>query len=51
MRIIKEKQLNIINQVLELNCKIEFSVRKNDSKPIFDLFKNLYEIKIKKIND
>jgi len=51
MRIIKEKQLNIINQVLELNCKIEFSVRKNDSQPIFDLFKNLYEIKIKKIND
>ena len=51
MRIIKEKQLNIISQVLELNCKIEFSVRKNDSQPIFDLFKNLYEIKIKKIND
>ena len=51
MRIIKEKQLNIINQVLELNCKIEFSVRKNDSQPIFDLFENLYEIKIKKIND
>ena len=51
MRIIKEKQLNIISQVLELNCKIEFSVRKNDSQPIFDLFENLYEIKIKKIND
>ena len=51
MRIIKEKQLNIVNQILELNCKIEFSVRKNDSQPIFDLFENLYEIKIKKIND
>ena len=51
MRIIKEKQLNIVNQVLELNCNIEFSVRKNDSNLIFDLFENLYEIKIKKVND
>ena len=51
MRIIKEKQLNIVNQVLELNCNIEISVRKNNSQLIFDLFENIYEIKIKKIND
>ena len=51
MRIIKEKKLNIINQVLELDCNIEISVRKNDSKAVFELFKQLFEIKIKKNND
>lgn len=51
MRIIKEKQLKIVNQVLELNCNIVISVRKNDSEAIFGLFNQLYEIKIKKIND
>ena len=51
MRIIKEKQLNIVKQVLELNCNIEISVRKNDSQSVYDLFENFYEIKIKKVND
>ena len=51
MRIIKEKQLNIVKQVLELNCNIEISVRKNDSQEIYNLFDKLFEIKIKKIND
>ena len=31
MRIIKEKQLNIINQKLELDCQITISVRKNEA--------------------
>ena len=51
MRIIKEKQLNIVKQVLELNCNIEISVRKNDSQEIYSLFDKHFEIKIKKIND
>ena len=51
MRIIKEKQLNIVKQVLELNCNIEISVRKNDSQSVYNLFENFYEIKIKKVND
>ena len=31
MRIIKEKQLEITNQKLEMNCEIQISVRKNDA--------------------
>ena len=49
MRIIKEKNLNILNQTLELDCRILISVRKNDSQAIFDIFNNLYEIKIKEL--
>jgi len=50
MRIIKEKQLSITNQKLEMDCQITISVRKNDAEAIFDTFNHLYEIQIKKLN-
>ena len=51
MRIIKEKQLRIINQRLELNCEITISVRKKDAQAIFHLFDRLYEINIRNLVD
>lgn len=51
MRIIKEKQLQIVNQTLELNCQITISVRLKDSKSIFELFETQFEINIKELND
>jgi uncharacterized YigZ family protein len=51
MRIIKEKRIKIVNQKLELGCQIYISVRKRDSQSIFNVFNNLYEIKIKAFND
>jgi len=50
MRIIKEKQLNITNQKLEMTCQITISVRKNDANTIFDIFNHQHEIQIKKLN-
>ena len=49
MRIIKEKNLNIVNQKMELDCKITISVRKKDSEMIFQLFNGLFEISIQKL--
>lgn len=49
MRIIKEKNLEIIAQKLELNCEIEIATRKKNAESIFDIFSNLYEISIKKV--
>jgi uncharacterized YigZ family protein len=49
MRIIKEKQLKIVNQKLELNCEIHISVRKKDSQSTFKIFKNLFEIEIESL--
>lgn len=49
MRIIKEKQLNIINQKLELDCQITISVRKNDAQMVYEIFSNIFEINIKKV--
>ena len=49
MRIIKEKNLEIIHQKLELDCEIQISVRKNDSDSIFKIFDTFYKVEIKRL--
>ena len=51
MRIIKEKNLKIVNQTLELDCLIEISVRMKNADAIFETFDHLHEIEIKVLND
>ena len=50
MRIIKEKNLEIIAQKMELTCKIEIATRKKNAEMIFDIFKNFFEVSIKTID-
>lgn len=50
MRIIKEKNLVILSQQMEERCQIQISTRKKNAEIIFTIFKNLFEIEIKKIN-
>ncbi|AUC76019.1 IMPACT family protein [Olleya sp. Bg11-27] len=47
MRVIKEKNLKVINQKLELDCQITISVRKKDANTIFEIFESIYEVNIK----
>lgn len=47
MRIIKEKNLEIVHQKMELACEIEIATRKKNAEQIFDIFTNLYEVEIK----
>lgn len=49
MRIVKEKNLNIISQKLELNCEYIISVRKKDATSIFKIFDDLYKVDIIKL--
>lgn len=49
MRVIKEKNLNIINQKMAESCQIEIATRKKNAENIVDIFSNLFEIKIQKI--
>ncbi|WP_298879678.1 YigZ family protein [uncultured Polaribacter sp.] len=49
-RIVKEKQIDIINQKLEMNCEYIISIRKNDADAIFNIFDNLYKVAIKIID-
>ncbi|EDP69899.1 hypothetical protein FBALC1_10217 [Flavobacteriales bacterium ALC-1] len=46
MRMLKENQIEIKNQTLELNCLLEISVRKNDSSKIFKLFDAFFGVDI-----
>jgi hypothetical protein len=49
MRIIKEKNLEIIAQKMEINCLIEIATRKKNAETVFSIFENLFEVDIKKI--
>ena len=49
MRIIKDENIEIVNQKMELDCAIEISVRKKEAKRIFELFGNTHKIEITKI--
>ncbi|MET0760041.1 MAG: YigZ family protein [Flavobacterium sp.] len=48
MRVIKEKNLEIITQKMELSCEIEIATRKKNAEMVFDIFNSLFEITIKK---
>ena len=46
MRIIKDEDINIVSQKMELNCEFEISIRKKEAKRIYDIFENTYKIEI-----
>lgn len=49
MRVIKEKNLDIINQKMNESCQIEIATRKKNAENTIDIFNNLFEINIQKI--
>jgi len=51
MRIIKDENLTVVNQKMELNCEFEISVRKKDANRIFNLFENTYKVNIKSLEN
>lgn len=46
MRILKENQIDIIIQTLELNCLLEISVRKGNASKVFEIFNQFYGVEI-----
>lgn len=51
MRVIKEKDLRITNQTLELNCAITISVRLKKTKSVLEAFEAIYGVELKILND
>ncbi len=47
MRVIKEKNIEIVNQKMEMSCEIEILTRKKNAEMIFDIFNSMFEIEIK----
>ncbi len=46
MRIIKERNLTVLSQKLEMDCEIEISVRKKESDFVYQKFNGLFEVSI-----
>lgn len=51
MRVIKEKNINVVNQTLELDCLIEISCRLTQKEEIFNAFNQIFEVSIKENED
>ncbi|MEO5790016.1 YigZ family protein [Gelidibacter sp.] len=51
MRVIKEKDLKIINQTLELSCLINISVRLKNIKNVVETFEGIYGVELKFLNE
>jgi uncharacterized YigZ family protein len=47
MRVIKEKNLEIITQKMEMSCEIEIATRKKNATIVLDTFENMFEVGIR----
>lgn len=47
MRIIKEKNIRLIKQEMEMSCIFEIAIRKQFAQDVFDTFDAIYEVNIK----
>ncbi|UZH55324.1 YigZ family protein [Salinimicrobium tongyeongense] len=50
MRVIKENNLNVVDQILELDCKIIITVRKSEAERIYEKFDATYKVGIKELD-
>lgn len=46
MRVIKERNLNIVQQQMEMTCEIELSIRKSEYNQALEAFAPFYEVKV-----
>ncbi|MGL4584704.1 MAG: IMPACT family protein [Flavobacterium sp.] len=51
MRVIKEKDLKILNQTMEMSCEIELSIRKSEYDQALEAFVPFYEVKVIEATD
>lgn len=50
MRVIKEKNIEINSQKMDLGCELIVSTRKKNAEMVFDIFNSMFEINIKKLD-
>jgi len=49
MEIVNRENLNVINQILELDCQIFIQVRKKEAEKVFNLFDSVYKVEIEEV--
>ena len=50
MRIVKEKNIHILEQDLGINCVYRIAIRKSEAEEVIARFESLYELEIKKLD-
>lgn len=48
-QLLKENQVKIVSQTLEINCLFEISVRKSNSLKVFEIFQQFYGVEISEL--
>ncbi|MFA5588996.1 MAG: YigZ family protein [Mariniphaga sp.] len=51
MQIIKQENLNVLNTRFELDCELDFSVRKSESERIREVFEKFYGVDIEYLDE
>lgn len=51
MRIIKDEDVNIVDQKMELDCKLWISVRKSEAERVYNIFNSTYKVTIKRLDE
>ncbi|WP_111881800.1 YigZ family protein [Aequorivita sp. CIP111184] len=51
MRIIKDEDIKLADQKMELNCEFKIAVRKKEAERLYELFKNTYKVTIKRLEN
>jgi uncharacterized YigZ family protein len=51
MRVIKENDLQVVEQIFEMDCKVVILVRKKEAEKIFDTFYATYKVGISKLHN
>ncbi|WP_034257625.1 IMPACT family protein [Altibacter lentus] len=51
MRLIKEENIKIVKQDMELKCVFKIAVRKKEANRVFELFNNTYKVEIKQLEN
>lgn len=46
MRVIKEKNILLVKQEMEMSCFFEIAIRKQNATDVFESFKSIYEVEI-----
>ena len=49
MKVIKEHQLQVVEQKMNIGCELKIAVRKSIASPIFTTFQNMYPLKISRL--
>lgn len=50
MAVVNRESLNVVNQILEIDCQLFISIRKKEARRIYKLFDKIYKVQIEEVD-